>query len=65
MVADNPGKWPVLEQVTSDFMYVRLHGDTELYASGYTDEALDRWASKISGWAEQRSGRVRLLRQRR
>ena len=34
-------------------MYVRLHGDTELYASGYTDEALDRWAARISGWLEQ------------
>ena len=29
---------------TADFMYLRLHGDEELYASGYTDPALDRWA---------------------
>jgi uncharacterized protein YecE (DUF72 family) len=50
VVGDNPGKWPILEEVTSDFMYVRLHGDTELYASGYTDEALDRWADKIRSW---------------
>ena len=28
----------------ADFVYVRLHGDEELYASGYTAEALDRWA---------------------
>lgn len=52
VIGDNPGKWPILEEMTSDFMYVRLHGDTELYASGYTDEALDRWAAKIRGWAE-------------
>ena len=49
--ADNPGTWPVLDETTTDFRYVRLHGDTELYASGYTDEALDAWASRISDWA--------------
>lgn len=48
--ADNPGKWPVLDSDTSSFRYVRLHGDTELYASGYTDEALDAWAGRIRGW---------------
>ncbi|MDQ3790039.1 MAG: DUF72 domain-containing protein [Actinomycetota bacterium] len=42
--------WPYLEDVTADFAYVRLHGETELYASGYTDEELDRWAERIRGW---------------
>ena len=32
-------------------MYLRLHGDEELYVSGYTADALDRWARKIRGWA--------------
>ncbi len=41
--------WPYLEDVTADFAYVRLHGETELYASGYTDEELDRWAERIRG----------------
>jgi uncharacterized protein YecE (DUF72 family) len=50
VVADAAAEWPFLEHVTSDFMYVRLHGDTELYASGYTDESLDEWAEKIRGW---------------
>jgi uncharacterized protein YecE (DUF72 family) len=31
-------------------MYVRLHGDKELYASGYSDQALDHWAEKIRRW---------------
>ena len=31
--------------ITADFCYVRLHGDQELYVSGYSDEALDGWAS--------------------
>ena len=34
-------------------MYVRLHGADELYASGYTEEALDGWAAKIKKWTEQ------------
>ena len=32
--------------------YVRLHGDEELYVSGYDDEALDMWAARVTGWAE-------------
>ncbi len=53
VVSDSPGRWPVLEEVTADHAYVRLHGDTELYASGYGDEALDRWAEKVRRWHEQ------------
>jgi uncharacterized protein YecE (DUF72 family) len=51
VVADTARKWPYCEDVTADFMYMRLHGDKELYASGYTDEALDRWAQRIRAWA--------------
>jgi uncharacterized protein YecE (DUF72 family) len=40
-----------MNDVTADFVYVRLHGDTELYASGYTPEALERWAEKIRAWS--------------
>ena len=50
VVADTAGKWPYCEDVTADFMYVRLHGDKELYASGYTEEALRRWAARIAAW---------------
>ena len=52
VVADTAGKWPMLEEPTSDLMYLRLHGDKELYASGYSDEALDRWAARIQAWRE-------------
>lgn len=51
VVADTGGKWPFFEDVTADFMYLRLHGEKELYASGYTDEALDRWAARIGAWS--------------
>jgi uncharacterized protein YecE (DUF72 family) len=50
VVADTAGKWPFVEDVTADFMYLRLHGDKVLYASGYSDEALDRWAARINAW---------------
>lgn len=50
VVADTAGRWPSVEQVTSDLMYVRLHGDRELYASGYSDEALDAWAVRCRSW---------------
>jgi uncharacterized protein YecE (DUF72 family) len=53
VVADTAGRWPLLRAVTSDFAYVRLHGDTELYTSGYADEALDAWAALVRSWAEQ------------
>jgi uncharacterized protein YecE (DUF72 family) len=48
--ADTAGKWPMLDDVTSDFVYVRLHGGEELYVSGYDDAALDRWAGKVRTW---------------
>ena len=50
VVADSPGRWPYLEERTSDFVYVRLHGHTELYASGYSGASLDAWARKVRGW---------------
>ena len=50
VVADTAGRWPLLREVTSDLVYVRLHGDSELYASGYTDAALERWAADIEAW---------------
>jgi uncharacterized protein YecE (DUF72 family) len=53
VVADTAGKWPKFDEVTSNFMYVRLHGADELYVSGYTDTALDRWADKVIGWLGQ------------
>src|SRR6185503_17348988 len=50
VVADTAGKWPFVEDVTADFVYMRLHGDKVLYASGYSEAALDRWAARIRAW---------------
>jgi uncharacterized protein YecE (DUF72 family) len=50
VVSDAPN-WPRFEDVTADFLYLRLHGAKELYSSGYDDEAVDFWASRIASWA--------------
>jgi uncharacterized protein YecE (DUF72 family) len=50
VIADTAGKFPYAEEVTTDFVYVRLHGSRQLYASGYTDEELDEWARRIARW---------------
>ena len=52
VVADSAGRWPRVFEVTSGLVYVRLHGDQELYTSGYSDRALDAWASRCRGWME-------------
>ncbi len=57
VIADTAGKFPYAEEVTADFVYVRLHGSRQLYVSGYTDAELDEWAAKVSGWRGPRSGR--------
>ncbi|MDF3864068.1 DUF72 domain-containing protein [Pseudomonas denitrificans (nom. rej.)] len=49
--ADAPRKWPYGEDLTArDFVYLRLHGDKELYASGYGNPALKRWQERVSRW---------------
>ena len=50
--ADTAGRWPYFEDVTSDFIYARLHGDEELYVSGYNDPALDWWAARFKAWRQ-------------
>jgi uncharacterized protein YecE (DUF72 family) len=52
VLADTAGRWPRADEDTGEFRYVRLHGDKELYASGYTDRALDEWAARCRGWAD-------------
>ena len=44
--------WPLLMDVTADFLYVRLHGSEQLYVSGYGPRALDAWAARVRAWAE-------------
>ena len=48
--ADTAGKWPYAENLTANFVYIRLHGAEQLYVSDYTDSALDWWAARIRHW---------------
>jgi uncharacterized protein YecE (DUF72 family) len=52
VVTEAAGQWPMAQDVTADFVYIRLHGDRELYRSGYSDRALSRWAERIRSWRE-------------
>jgi uncharacterized protein YecE (DUF72 family) len=51
LVCADTVEWPRLMDLTSDFVYCRLHGSQELYASGYDDAALDDWARWVTAWA--------------
>ncbi|MFC3607326.1 DUF72 domain-containing protein [Stutzerimonas tarimensis] len=62
VIADTAGKWPFFEDLTADFLYLRLHGAEKLYESGYTNEALDRWAERIRLWGQgSQPGDARLI----
>jgi uncharacterized protein YecE (DUF72 family) len=51
VIAESARRWPMLQDITADFLYLRLHGDKKLYRSGYGDRALVRWAERISVWS--------------
>lgn len=53
VTADTAGKWPLLLEPTTDLAYVRLHGEAELYVSGYDEASLRRWADRVRGWQER------------
>lgn len=50
VIAETAKRWPMMQDITADFVYLRLHGDKELYNSGYSDRALDRWARRVAAW---------------
>lgn len=52
LVCADTVEWPRLMDLTSDFVYCRLHGSQELYRSGYGDKALDSWAARIEAWSQ-------------
>jgi uncharacterized protein YecE (DUF72 family) len=54
VIADTAGKFAYAEEVTADFVYVRLHGSSALYASDYTDDELAMWTRLITEWTRTR-----------
>jgi uncharacterized protein YecE (DUF72 family) len=51
LVCADTVSWPLLMDLTSDYVYCRLHGSKELYTSGYGPKALDKWAARVRTWA--------------
>ncbi|WP_031434006.1 DUF72 domain-containing protein [Methylomarinum vadi] len=47
------GGWPLWERVTTDLVYIRLHGNPQTYASRYTRDQLQHWAGRIKAWLHQ------------
>lgn len=45
--------WPMWDAVTTDLVYVRLHGHTRSYASRYSTATLKRWARAIDHWRKE------------
>lgn len=50
VVSDGAGEWPMLDVVTADHVYVRLHGGDQLYTSGYPPHEIEEWAERVRGW---------------
>lgn len=42
--------WPMWDAVTTDLVYIRLHGHTRTYASRYSGPSLAAWAEKTRRW---------------
>ncbi|HXS27471.1 MAG TPA: DUF72 domain-containing protein [Steroidobacteraceae bacterium] len=63
VIAESAGRWPMPHDVTADFLYIRLHGDKELYRSGYSERALARWAARIRAWhaGSESTGGLRIV----
>jgi uncharacterized protein YecE (DUF72 family) len=52
VVSDAPS-WPIIDVQTTDLVYVRLHGHSVLYASGYSRRSLDAWAERCRRWTQE------------
>jgi uncharacterized protein YecE (DUF72 family) len=52
LVCADTVEWPLLMDLTADFVYCRLHGSEVLYTSGYNDRALKSWAIRVAAWAK-------------
>jgi uncharacterized protein YecE (DUF72 family) len=52
-VQSDAADWPMWEAVTTDLVYMRLHGHESTYSSPYSERALRTWAGKVRAWSEE------------
>ncbi len=67
LVFSHSGDWPYIEELTSDLVYLRLHGAPRTYASAYTRDQLRGWAARIRTWNDggQPTGAPKISRRKR
>jgi uncharacterized protein YecE (DUF72 family) len=53
VVQSDAADWPLWDAVTTDLVYVRLHGHTETYRSAYTEAELQGLAVAIGRWRSE------------
>ena len=51
LVCADTARSPRLMDVTSDFVYCRLHGPRDVTAGGYDNAVLDAWGGRCKAWA--------------
>lgn len=51
VIADVAGKYATAADVTTDWVYIRLHGSRRLYQSGYSPREISDWASRVRTWS--------------
>lgn len=52
-VMSDAADWPLWEAVTTNLVYIRLHGHTRTYASAYSSRNLSHWAGRIGSWLDE------------
>jgi len=50
LAVSHSAAWEYTEEVTADFVYVRLHGPRALYDSRYRPDELAHWAERVRRW---------------
>ncbi len=45
--------WPMWDRITTNLVYIRLHGHTGTYASSYSAAELADWAERITQWLKE------------
>jgi len=45
--------YPVDEPITTNFVYIRLHGPAKIYDSKYKEKDLEKWRDKIKRWRDK------------
>ncbi len=56
VIADTAGRYPYAEELTANFVYVRLHGSRAMYGGSYSTRELRAWAGRVKRWAMRGRG---------